>query len=220
MAHLSFSHGTFPPKCKHASVTLLLKKPGLDPSVSANFRPISNLNNISKIPERLFLTRFQPHIALSPNFNTLQSAYRKHHSTETSLIHLLDSIYYAADNGRANLLLSLDLSAAFDTVISMLFFSIVSLLVLASWVLPTIGLSPTSGTGHFQLPLAQLPLPSYRHLVVYHKALPWVLFFLQYMSHLLLQLFPFTVSINSSMLTIRYSFSSFPMHLFLAVFAV
>jgi len=60
----------------------------------------------------------------------------------------------------------------------------------------------------------------YRHLVVFHKALSWVLFFSQSMSHLLHQLFPLTVSINSSMLTIHNSFSSFPRHLFLAVFAV
>jgi len=103
---------------------------------------------------------------------------------------------------------------------TMLFFSIVSLLVLASWVLPTIGSSLVSLTGHFQSPLAQLPPPSYRHLMVFHKALSWVLFFSQSMSHLLLQLFHLTVSINSSMLTIHNSFSSFPVHLFLAVIAV
>jgi len=112
---LSFSQGTFPSKFKHASVTPLLKKPGLDPTVSENFRPFSNLNNISKILERLFLTRLQPYIASSHCFSHLQSAYCKHHFTETSLIHLLDSIYHAADNGLATLL-SLDLSAAFDTI--------------------------------------------------------------------------------------------------------
>lgn len=46
----------------------------------------------------------------------MQSAYRRHHSTETSLTYLLDSIYHSADNGLATLLLSLDLSAAFDTI--------------------------------------------------------------------------------------------------------
>jgi len=104
--------------------------------------------------------------------------------------------------------------------LTMLFFSIVSLLVLASGVLPAIGSSLISLTGHFQSSLAQLPTPSYCHLMVFHKALSWVLLFSQSMSHLLLQLFPLTVSINSSMLTIQYSFSSFPLLLFLAVFAV
>jgi len=73
---LSFSQGTFPSKFKHASVTPPLKNPGLDPTVSANFRPISNLNKISKILERLFLTRLQPYIASSPSF-IHQSAYHK-----------------------------------------------------------------------------------------------------------------------------------------------
>jgi len=37
-------------------------------------------------------------------------------TVHTSLIHLLDSIYHAADNGLATLLLSLDLSAAFNII--------------------------------------------------------------------------------------------------------
>jgi len=38
----------------------------------------------------------------------------QNHSTETALVQLLDSIYHAADNGKATLLFSLDLSIAFD----------------------------------------------------------------------------------------------------------
>jgi len=60
------------------------------------------------------MTWLQPYIASSPSFNHLQSAYPKHHSTETSLIHLLDYIYHAAEMGSP--LFSLDLSAAFDTI--------------------------------------------------------------------------------------------------------
>jgi len=87
--------------------------------VSVNFQIISNLHNISKILEKLFLTRLRPYIASLPSFNHPQSAYRKHPSNKTSLIHLLDSIYHAADNGLATLLslsLPLDLSAAFGTI--------------------------------------------------------------------------------------------------------
>ena len=101
---------------KAASVTPLIKKPGLDEDSPSNFRPISNLNNISKIIERLFLARIQPHILCCPNFNQLQSAYRPHHSTETALLLSLNNIYEAADNSQPTLLVSLDLSAAFDTI--------------------------------------------------------------------------------------------------------
>ena len=75
---------------------------------------------ISKILERLYLHRIQSYILAShrPNFNQHHSAYRPGHSTETALVQLLDrpSIYHAADNGKATLLFSLDLSAAFDTI--------------------------------------------------------------------------------------------------------
>jgi len=59
-----------------------------------------------------------------------------HHSSETSLIHLLDSIYHVADNGLATVrLLSLDLSAACDTINHTILYSIVSLPASASWFL-------------------------------------------------------------------------------------
>ena len=116
LANLSFSQGVLPTMFKVAQVTPILKKPGLPSSDLANFRPISNLNNIFKILERLFLSRLLPHINSSSKFNSFQSAYRPHHSTETALTLSLDNVFHAADNGSATLLVSLDLSAAFDSI--------------------------------------------------------------------------------------------------------
>ena len=96
--------------------TPLLKKRGLDAANPANYRPISNLNTISKIIERLDLARLHQNIVGSPNYNELQSAYRKHHSTETALLRVLNDVYENADAGRCTLFVALDLSAAFDTV--------------------------------------------------------------------------------------------------------
>ena len=45
-----------------------------------------------------------------------QSAYRRHHSTETALLQVMSEIYDAADHRRVTLLGLLDLSAAFDCV--------------------------------------------------------------------------------------------------------
>ena len=86
LANLSFSEGCFPTLFKKAVVIPLLKKPCLDKSAPSSYRPISNLNFISKILERLFLTRIQPHVFSSPNFNQHQSAYRRNYSTETALL--------------------------------------------------------------------------------------------------------------------------------------
>ena len=116
LANLSFQHGCFPSVFKHAIVTPLLKKPGLDPNSPSSYRPISNLNNFSKILERIFLSHLQPHIVSSSNFNPLQSAYRKFHSTETALLNTLNQVYSAAANSQPTVLVSLDLSAAFDAI--------------------------------------------------------------------------------------------------------
>jgi len=84
---------------KQATVIPLIKGHSLDKSVPSNYRQISNLNFISKILERLFLSRFQSHILKSPNFNIYQSTYQPHCSTETALELLLDGIYSAAGRG-------------------------------------------------------------------------------------------------------------------------
>ena len=84
LANLSFDQGQFPTKFKLAQVLPLLKKPGADRSQPVNYRPISNLSTISKLMERLVLCRLRPHLLSSGNFNSLQSAYRTGHSTETA----------------------------------------------------------------------------------------------------------------------------------------
>ena len=109
LANLSFSEGSFLTLFKQASVTPLIKGQSFDKSIPSNYRPISNLNFISKILEHLFLSRFQPQILTSSNFNKYQSAYRPGCS-------ILDNIYSTANAGKLALLISLDLSAAFDTI--------------------------------------------------------------------------------------------------------
>jgi len=81
LANISFSQGRFPTQFKLAQVSPLLRKVEIDVNDPASFRSLSNLNTISKILQRLALTRLRPQITESSNFNKLQSAYRQHHST-------------------------------------------------------------------------------------------------------------------------------------------
>jgi len=108
MAHLSFLEGRFPATFKHASVTPLLKghATALDKLVPSNYRPIFNLKFISKVLERLFLSRFQAHILTSPNFNQYQSAYCPGCSTETALQLLLALVVFTLNPMRENQLYS------------------------------------------------------------------------------------------------------------------
>ena len=116
LATLSFHEGSFPDSYKTASVTPLLKKKDSDRDDPANFRPISNLHTISKLLERLVLSRIMPHVENSPNFNRFQSAYRRGYSTESAILRMLNDVYCAADRKRRSMIVLLDLSAAFDTI--------------------------------------------------------------------------------------------------------
>ena len=112
LCNLSFSQGCFPAKFKSASITPLIKKPNLDKTQPSNYRPISNLNTISKIVKRLFLTRFQPHILSSVNL--IISVCLS--SLPFYWIFTLDHIFHSSDNGKSTLLVSLDFGAAFDII--------------------------------------------------------------------------------------------------------
>ncbi len=112
----SFSEGRFPLTEKLALVHPLLKKSGLDVENLSNYRPVSNLTFLSKIVERAVLDQLVPLLEANMIIPHLQSAYRKHHSTETALCKIHNDLVLDCCSGDPSLLVLLDLSAAFDTV--------------------------------------------------------------------------------------------------------
>ena len=90
-----------------------LKKPGLDTADMANFRPVLNLSFLSKVVERAVAQQLNDHITKNGLLPRCQSAYRRHHSTETAMLRVVSDALTAAD---VTLLGLLDMSAAFDCV--------------------------------------------------------------------------------------------------------
>jgi len=84
---LRMSASTFKSPNKLSVISQLLKKRHLDPDNLAYNPPIFNLNSISKILERLFLSWLQHHVFFSLNFNQFQFVCQQHHFTETALLH-------------------------------------------------------------------------------------------------------------------------------------
>ena len=82
----------------------------------SNYRPISNLSLISKIIERIVKVRLTDHLSLNNLLNPYQSAYCKHHSTETALLYIHDHLINAIGSQKLSCLCLLDLCAAFDTI--------------------------------------------------------------------------------------------------------
>jgi len=116
LANLSLTEGIFPDIFKVGHITPIPKKPGLESDDPANFRPITNLNTIGKLLERLAQNRLRRHIASSGSQAMFQSAYRALHSTETAMSKVVNDLLLAVDGGCPSVLLSLDISAAFDTL--------------------------------------------------------------------------------------------------------
>ena len=104
------------PLFKRALVSPLIKKPQLDPSILANYRPVSNLPFLSKVLEKVILVQLTAFLQNTGLMERLQSAYRKHHSTETALIKIQNDLLEAMSKRKVSILILLDLSAAFDTV--------------------------------------------------------------------------------------------------------
>ena len=101
---------------KHADIIPLLKSDDLDPNCFKNFRPVSNLQFLGKLIERVVLKRLNDHLTRN-NLNVPnQHGYKKGHSTESILIKITNDILIACDKKTATVLLLLDLSSAFDTV--------------------------------------------------------------------------------------------------------
>jgi len=116
MCNASLRESVLPSSQKTAIITPVVKKPGLDPDEPQYYRPISNLTFMSKIIERLVTEQIQTHLKQCNLMPSVQSAYRKGHSTETVLVKVIADIIDAADSQNVTLLGLLDMSAAFDTV--------------------------------------------------------------------------------------------------------
>ena len=85
IVNLSLQGAAVPAATKRALVTPLIKKVILDPDNFKNYRPVSNLNFVSKVVEKVVAKRLLAHIQQNQLCSRFQSAYRAYHSTETAL---------------------------------------------------------------------------------------------------------------------------------------
>ena len=89
----------------------------MDPQKLISYRPVSNLSYLSKLLEKVILDQLMDYLVSIEVLPDTQSAYKQLYSTETTLCRVANDILCLMDEGKCGLLLLLDLSAAFDTVI-------------------------------------------------------------------------------------------------------
>ena len=95
----SLCKGLFPATFKEASITPVLKKPGLDATSVSSYRPISNLSVLSKLLECLVARQLMEYLSLADLVLPLQSGFRQGHFTETAVLRVLADILQAVDRG-------------------------------------------------------------------------------------------------------------------------
>ena len=111
----SLTEGAFSIHWKTAIIPPLLKKPGIE-LIASNYMPVSNLPFLSKVVEKIVLTRFNKHCDKYQLMPDYQSAYRKNFSCETAIIKITNDILWSMEWKKITSLTCIDLSAAFDTV--------------------------------------------------------------------------------------------------------
>ena len=112
---LSISLCSLPEQLKVAMVRPLLEKPSLDHREFKNFRPISNLQFLRKIIEKVVTDQLINYLD-NNNLQVVypQSAYKP--SAETALIRNHNDILTTVGKHRSVILLLQGISAAFDTI--------------------------------------------------------------------------------------------------------
>ena len=101
-------------KCYSSSSFKKYKLPHHDLS---SYGPLSNVNFLPKVLERIILSRINIHLKTFLSLCRFQSAYRKFHSTETALLQIYNNLLLASNKKEVSALVLLDLSAAFDTIV-------------------------------------------------------------------------------------------------------
>lgn len=107
--------GYFPAQWKVALVILILK-PGKSPNDVSSYRPISLLPILSKLLEKLLLTKISPIIESSDLLPDHQFGFRHRHSTIEQVHRVVDTINQAFEDRSYCVAAFLDVSQAFDKV--------------------------------------------------------------------------------------------------------
>ena len=97
-------------------MTPTLKSKNLDTSSTSSYRPVVVLTTISKIIERAAQRQLLEYMEQSLQLNPSNHAYRKHYSTSTTLMEILDEIHQGSEDRCITSLMAIDQSAAFDCV--------------------------------------------------------------------------------------------------------
>jgi Reverse transcriptase (RNA-dependent DNA polymerase) len=110
-----FTTSEFPQRWKTSIVIPVPKK--INPSLLSDYRPISLLPCFSKMFEVVMARQMTEHINMNRLLSPFQSGFRCGHSTSTAVLKVSEDIRSNLGERQATVLVLLDFSQAFDTVV-------------------------------------------------------------------------------------------------------
>ena len=114
LINLTLINGSFA-KCWKTQLVHPFYKKG-DRCLGENYRPVSNIPEISKLVEYAVLEQLMKHFQENELFHPNHHGFLPAHSTLTALLQIYDSWLLAAENRELSAGLFLDLSSAFDII--------------------------------------------------------------------------------------------------------
>lgn len=105
--------GHFPSRWKQ-EIIVFIPKPGKDPTTPEGFRPITLLNNMGKLFERIIKTILDQHLENINFLNSKQFGFRKGYSTEKAVLSATNTIEQFTQKNTLTAVISLDIQGAFD----------------------------------------------------------------------------------------------------------
>lgn len=105
----------FPTVWKHA-VVVPVPKAGKDITNAGNYRPISLLPALSKLLERVILSRMERHIEATHVVPDEQFGFKRGHSTNHQLVRLVSQVKSGFSNKQSSGMILLDIEKAYDSV--------------------------------------------------------------------------------------------------------
>ena len=117
LVNLSLEQGSMDSlKCGVLAPLIKALDSSTDYDILKNYRPVTNLQLLGKLIERVVDNRLDIHMNQNQLHSSKQYAYKGEHSTELLLTKVVDELLISCDKKTPTLVMFLDLSAAFDTV--------------------------------------------------------------------------------------------------------
>ena len=116
LVNTSLLSSTYPNRWKLSKLLPLLKSSDANKLLPGSYTPITILPAISKITEKAAQEQLLEYLEQNRMINDNTHGYRKGHSTTTALIDITNKLYRAIDEKKIAAIMTLDQSAAFDSV--------------------------------------------------------------------------------------------------------